>query len=78
MKEAYMNTNELFGKEVLDVSANKIGKVVDLDFDIQNGIIDHIIVKAGLIKRYAVSLDKIDKIGDRIVLKIREDELPKK
>jgi sporulation protein YlmC with PRC-barrel domain len=73
-----MNTNELFGKEVLDVSANKIGKVVDLDFDIQNGIIDHIIVKARLIKRYAVSLDKIDKIGDRIVLKIRGDELPKK
>lgn len=73
-----MNTGELFGKEVLDVSANKIGKIVDLDFDVQKGMIDHIIVKAGLTKRYAISLDKIDKIGDRIVLNIREDELQKK
>jgi len=70
-----MNTHELFGKEVLDASANKIGKVVDLDFDTQKGMIDHIIVKAGLTKRYAVSLDKIDKIGDIIVLKIGKDEL---
>jgi sporulation protein YlmC with PRC-barrel domain len=70
-----MNTHELFGKEVLDASANKIGKVVDLDFDTQKGMIDHIIVKAGLTKRYAVSLDKIDRIGDIIVLKIGKDEL---
>jgi sporulation protein YlmC with PRC-barrel domain len=73
-----MNTHELFGKEVLDASANKIGKVVDLDFDMQKGMIDHVVVKAGLTKRYAVSLDKIDKIGDRILLKIVEDELQKK
>ncbi len=73
-----MKTGELFGKEVLDISANKIGKVVDLDFDMQKGLIDHIVVKAGLTKRYAVSLDKIDKIGDRIVLKIAQSELQKK
>jgi len=73
-----MNTGELFGKEVLDVNANKIGKVVDLDFDMQKGMIDHIIVKVGLTKRYAVSLDKIDKIGDRIVLKTGKDKLQKK
>ena len=73
-----MNTHELFGKEVLDASANKIGKVVDLDFDTQKGMIDHIIVKAGLTTRYAFSLDKRDKIGDTIVLKIGKNELQKK
>ncbi|MFC1929529.1 PRC-barrel domain-containing protein [Chloroflexota bacterium] len=73
-----MNTSELFGKEVLDSSANKIGKVVDLDFDMQTGMINHIVIKAGLTKRYTVSLDKIDKIGDRIVLKIGQDELQKR
>ncbi len=73
-----MNTNELFGKEILDASANKIGKVVDLDFDIHKGIVDHIIIKAGLTKRYSISLDKIDKIGDRLVLNVGEDELRKK
>lgn len=73
-----MNTSELFGKEVLDANANKIGKVIDLNFDIQNGMIDSIIIKAGLTKRRAISLDKIDKIGDKILLKIVEDELQKK
>jgi sporulation protein YlmC with PRC-barrel domain len=73
-----MNTKELFSKEVLDVSANRIGKVVDMDFDMQQGVINYIIVKAGLTKKYYISLDKIDKIGDKIILKIGEDELGKK
>ncbi|MFC2042162.1 PRC-barrel domain-containing protein [Chloroflexota bacterium] len=73
-----MNTAELFGKEVLDVGANKIGKVVDLDFDMRSGMINNIIVKAGLTKRFSIELDKIDKIGDRLVLNIAEEELHKK
>jgi len=73
-----VNTNELFGKEVLDSSANKIGKVVDLDFDMQTGMIGHVIVKTGLTKKYAISLENIEKIGDRMVLKIGEGELQKK
>jgi len=38
-----MNTKELLGKEVLDVSANRIGKVVDIDFDMQQGVINHMV-----------------------------------
>jgi len=34
-----VKTRELFGKEVIDADANRIGKVVDLDFYIQQGII---------------------------------------
>ena len=34
-----MKAKELFGKEVFDADANRIGKVVDLDFDIQQGVI---------------------------------------
>ncbi len=26
-----MNTKELFGKEVLDVNANRVGKIADMD-----------------------------------------------
>jgi len=73
-----MNTKELFGKEVLDVDANRIGKVSDMDFDIRQGVINHIVVKAGLTKKYAITLDRIDKIGDKIILKIGENELQKK
>jgi len=70
-----MNTKELFGKEVLDVNANRIGKVADIDFDMQQGVIHHIVIKAGLTKKYNVTLDKIEKIGDKIILKIGQDEL---
>jgi len=73
-----MNTKELFGKEVLDVNANRIGKVADIDVDLLKGVVNHMIVKAGLTKKHLVSLDKIDKIGDKVVLKIGEDELQKK
>ena len=62
-----MNTNELFGKEVLDVDANRIGKVVDIGFDLLEEIVNHLIVKAGLTKKFVIGLDKIDKIGDRII-----------
>lgn len=66
-----MNTKELFGKEVLDVNANRVGKVADIDFDMRQGVINHIVVKAGLTKKYDVSLDKI-------VLSIGGYELGKK
>ena len=70
-----MYTNELFGKEVLDIDANRIGKVVDIDVDLLEGIVNHLVIKAGLMKKFVIGLDKIDKIGDRIILKVRTDEL---
>ena len=73
-----MNTKELFGKEVLDANANSIGKVADIDFDIRQGALNHIVVKAGLKRIYVISLDKIEKIGDKVILAIRQGELEKK
>jgi sporulation protein YlmC with PRC-barrel domain len=73
-----MNTKELLGKRVLDVNANKIGKVADMDFNMQEGVINSIVVKAGLTKKFHISLDKIGKIGDEIMLRISKDELGKR
>lgn len=70
-----MNIKELFGKEVLDANAKIIGKVIDMDFDTNQGIITDIVVKAGPIRRYDVRFDNIAQIGDRIVLKIAEGDL---
>ena len=70
-----MYTNELFNKEVLDVDANRIGKVANIDFDLLKGIVNHVIVKTGLTKKLVIGLDKIDKIGDKIILTVRTDEL---
>lgn len=72
-----MNTKELLGKRVLDVNANKIAKVADMDFNMQEGVINSIVVKAGLTKKSHISLDKIGKIGDEIMLRISKDELGK-
>lgn len=73
-----MNTRELFGKEVLDASANKVGKVADIDFNIREGTINAIVTKTGLTRKYVISLDKIEKVGDKVILTVREDELEKK
>ena len=72
-----MNTGELFGKEVLDIEANSVGKVSDIDFELLQGTIGHIIVKAGLNKKYYVNIDKIDKIGDKVILNIDKDKIAK-
>ena len=73
-----MNVRRLFNKEVIDVQGNNIGRVADIDVDMVNGIINHIIVAAGLIKKYEIKLDKIMTIGDKVILKIQRDELQKK
>ena len=67
-----MKTGGFFGKEVLDVNANKIGKVNDIELDLMEGTVSHIIVKAGL-KTYHIGVDNIDKIGDKILLTVDKD-----
>jgi len=73
-----MNAKELLGKEVLDTNADSVGKVADIDLDMRDGTVKHIVVKAGFTKKYDISFDKIEKIGDKVILKIRADELEKK
>ncbi len=70
-----MKAKDLLGKEVLDSNAKTIGKVNDFEIDIARGIVEHINVKAGLSKGYVVGLDKIQVVGDRIILTVTEDEL---
>ncbi len=72
-----MNTGELFGKEVLDTNANSIGKISDIDFDLEESTITHIVVKAGLGKRYHIKTDKIDKVGDKVILNVGKDKIAK-
>jgi len=73
-----MNTKQLFGREVLDVNAKLIGKVIDMEFDKRQGVIDHLVVKAGIVKHYEVSFDKISAIGEKIILNVDEDQLKRK
>ena len=73
-----MNVKELFGKEVVDAQAENIGRVTDLDVDIERGVVNHIVVKAGLVRRYIVRPEQIEKLGDRILLNLSESQLQRK
>ncbi len=70
-----MKTSELFGKEVLDANANRVGKVTDIEFDLSLGVVNNLIVKAGFTKKFTIPLSNIDKMGDKIILRIRGEEL---
>ena len=72
-----LNTSELIGKEVLDKSGNNVGKVADFDINFPQWIVSQLMVKVSMIKKVPIGIDKIDKIGDKIILKIGTDDLEK-
>lgn len=73
---------ELVGKEVLGTDIKIMGKVVDVDVDIEDNIIESIIVSKGGIQEtlnisnseLVIPFDMISKIGDKIILKDVFDE----
>lgn len=72
-----MQTSELLRKQALDKNGNNIGKVVDIDIDLLQWTVICITLKIGLIKKLSVDVNMIDKVGDKIILKITKDELGK-
>jgi sporulation protein YlmC with PRC-barrel domain len=72
-----MHISKIIGKGVLDRNANIVGKVDDFNVDISSWTINHLVIKVGLIKKLPLDVDKIDKIGDKVTLKITKKELGK-
>ena len=72
-----MKAKELFGKEVIDVDAKVVGKVTDADLDIRKGALISITVKSGWRKKISVPPGDIDKIGDKVVLKVARGKIRK-
>ena len=68
---------ELIGKEVLATDVTVMGKVVDVDIDDEDGVIESIIVSKGGIQQtlnirkseLVIPFDTISKIGDKVILK---------
>ena len=73
---------ELVGKEVLATDVTIMGKVVDVDVDVEDETIESIIVSQGGIQEtlnirkseLVIPFDMINKIGDKIILKDAFDE----
>ena len=70
-----MHISEMIGRGVLDKSANAVGKVTDIDINPATWTINHLIVKTGLMKKVNIGIEKIDKIGDKVMLKVTKDEV---
>ena len=72
-----MHTSEILGKTIIDMNADNVGKVVDIDISLPQWTINHIVVKTGFMKKLTFGIDKIDKIGDKVILKDTRVELEK-
>jgi sporulation protein YlmC with PRC-barrel domain len=74
-EEVRMRVKELIGKEVLDAKAKRVGKVSDLEVNVTTWAVEHLDVKSGFAKGHIIGLDKIQIVGDKIILKANEEEL---
>jgi sporulation protein YlmC with PRC-barrel domain len=72
-----MKAKELLGKEVIDVNAKVVGKVVDMNLNISKATILGILVKTGLTKRVSILPGDIDRIGDKVLLRVSKDKIRK-
>ena len=72
-----MRAKELIGKEVIDAGAKIVGNVKDLKLDTKKWEVTGIIVKTGFITKLVILTGDIDKVGDKIVLKVTTDKIQK-
>lgn len=72
-----MRAKELFGKEIIDFNAKVVGKVADIDLDISKAKVLRILVKSGFTKKFSILPADVDKIGDKVVLKVAKDKIKK-
>ena len=67
-----MRAREFFGITVLDKNVKEVGKVEDVDIDIETGSVTTLVVslQKGLLSNDSIEVDfdKIDTIGDYILL----------
>ncbi|MGA2158712.1 MAG: PRC-barrel domain-containing protein [Dehalococcoidia bacterium] len=72
-----MRSRELIGKEVIDADAKIIGPVRDVELDLKKWTVTAVIVRAGFIKKLTILTSDIDKIGDKVMLKVAVDKIQK-
>ncbi len=72
-----MNSNELIGKEVIDAGAKVIGPVRGFYIDLKKWTVTGLIVKTGFIRKTTILTGDIDKIGDKVMLKVTIDKIQK-
>ena len=72
-----MNSKELIGKEVIDSEARYVGNIKDVAIDVKKWAVTGIIVKTGFIRKKTIQSTDIDKVGDKVTLKVTLDKIQK-
>jgi sporulation protein YlmC with PRC-barrel domain len=71
-----MKASDIMGKKVIDMNANTVGKVSDIEFDLVDGIITSIKISLGLMKKkIEIKPEDIKTVGDTIILNIPKDDI---
>jgi sporulation protein YlmC with PRC-barrel domain len=72
-----MKFRELMGKEVIDAEAKQVGPVRDVEIDLKKWAVTAVIVKTGFIKKAHIQVSDIDKVGDKVMLKVAIGKIQK-
>jgi sporulation protein YlmC with PRC-barrel domain len=72
-----MRSREIVGKEVIDSGARIIGRVKDVEVDTVKWNITGIVVSTGFMRTRTLPPGDIDKVGDKVVLKVSIDKARK-
>jgi sporulation protein YlmC with PRC-barrel domain len=72
-----MKSREIIGKEVIDSGAKIIGPVADLEIDTARWTVAAVVAKTGFLRKLSIPAAYIDKIGDKVVLKVTADKIQK-
>jgi len=72
-----MRSRELVGKEVIDAGARIIGRVKDVDIDPVKWNVTGIVITIGFMRTRTVLMGDVDKVGDKVVLKVVADKIHK-
>jgi len=65
-----MKGSSLIGLEIIDSDARSVGGVNDLEIDVKSWMVTGLIIKTGLLKKTSIPIQDIDKIGDKVMLKV--------
>ncbi len=72
-----MKSREIIGKEVIDSAARIIGRVQDLEIDLTKWTVSGVIITRGFLRKAVIPAANIDKVGDKVVLKVAMDKIQK-
>ena len=74
-----MHAKDLSGKDIVDSNGDKVGVVDDVEIDVMNKSVTGIVAKEGTISsklgmgdERMISMDMIDAIGDKVILRRTE------